>query len=51
MHGYAVNRGVLQYENERCYYSSDSSNQYNWKNSYVNYYLNNVFINDAQQHQ
>ena len=31
--------------NDYCYYKKSEKNTYNWKNSYVNYYLNNEFIN------
>lgn len=36
----------LKYRNERCYYEKDNYNKYNWDNSYINYYLNNVYINE-----
>ena len=29
---------------EYCYYSKTTNNVYTWENSYINYYLNNVFI-------
>lgn len=35
------------YEEESgyCYYSKNGKNSYRWSNSYINYYLNNIFIN------
>ena len=32
-------------DNNYCNYKKDEKNIYNWKNSYINYYLNNEFIN------
>ena len=29
---------------EYCYYSKSTNNVYTWENSYINYYLNNIFI-------
>ena len=29
---------------EYCYYTENDTNKYKWSNSYINYYLNNVYI-------
>ena len=34
----------LNRESEYCYYTNDNKNTYDWSNSYVNYYLNNEFV-------
>ena len=32
-------------KSEYCYYTKDENSNYKWSNSYINYYLNNIFIN------
>lgn len=34
----------LNSEGDYCYYTSDKSVNYKWSNSYINYYLNNIYI-------
>lgn len=34
----------LDSEGDYCYYTSDKSVNYKWSNSYINYYLNNIYI-------
>ena len=39
----------LSEESNYCFYTKTNKNTYNWSNSYVNYYLNNIFINELSQ--
>lgn len=32
-----------------CYYTKNDNNQYKWSNSYINYYLNNIYINSLNK--
>lgn len=34
------------YESEYCYYTKDLINEYKWSNSKINYYLNNIYIEE-----
>lgn len=36
-------------KSEYCFYTKTESLKYNWNNSYLNYYLNNIFINKLSQ--
>ena len=56
MKQYSLNEKLshcLNEESEYCYYTDSKSIQYTWSKSYINYYLNNVYIktlsNDIQK--
>lgn len=35
----------MSYKSEYCFRTNEEKNDYKWSNSYINYYLNNIFIN------